>query len=154
MTPLQQPPGFDRLALFGDLDAEDGTRDIAWDSNVILLPGPNPTLIVGTDGRIVTAINAGVVGVGRRGLCVLGVAWPPSPQTSVYLGLPEVASRAGAPTSGRLAVTAGASSMLDDGGRFIYASRSAAASASLTMLSFSVRSISPRCQRSNWLLGS
>jgi hypothetical protein len=64
VTPLQQPSGFDRLALFVDLDAEDGTRDIAWDSNVILLPGPNPTLIVGPDGRIVKAINAGVVGVG------------------------------------------------------------------------------------------
>jgi len=66
VTPLQQPPGFDRLALFVEIDAEDGTRDIAWDSNVILLPGPNPTLIVGPDGRIVKAINAGVVGVGSN----------------------------------------------------------------------------------------
>ncbi|MBK8017635.1 MAG: right-handed parallel beta-helix repeat-containing protein [Betaproteobacteria bacterium] len=64
VTPLQQPAGFDRLALFVEIDAEDGTRDIDWDSNVVLLSGPSPNLIVGPDGRIVKAINVSVAGVG------------------------------------------------------------------------------------------
>ncbi|WP_457423984.1 right-handed parallel beta-helix repeat-containing protein [Roseateles sp. P5_E7] len=64
VTPLQQPGGFDRLALFVEIDAEEGTRDMDWDANVVLLPGPNPTLIVGPDGRIQKAINASVLGVG------------------------------------------------------------------------------------------
>jgi parallel beta-helix repeat protein len=63
-TPLEQPAGFDRLALFAEIDAHDGSRDIAWDADVILLPGPNPTLVVGPDGRIIKAINVAVVGVG------------------------------------------------------------------------------------------
>ena len=64
VTPLQQPGGFDRLALFVEIDAEEGTREMNWDADVLLLPGPNPTLIVGPDGRIQKAINVSVAGVG------------------------------------------------------------------------------------------
>jgi hypothetical protein len=62
VTPLQKPGGFDRLALFVDMDSDRAPRDIHWDSNVLLLPGPSPTLVVGPDGRIVKAINVSVNG--------------------------------------------------------------------------------------------
>jgi hypothetical protein len=71
VTPLLQPAGFDRLALFVEIDTDVNpaalgrpTRDIDWDSNVVLLSGPSPNLIVGPDGRIVKAINVSVQGVG------------------------------------------------------------------------------------------
>jgi hypothetical protein len=72
VTPLQQPGGFDRLALFVEIDAEDPfddhaehpSREIHWDADVLLLAGPSPTLIVGPDGRIVKAVNVSVTGVG------------------------------------------------------------------------------------------
>ena len=51
-TPLEQPSGFDRLALFVQLESPDQTRRIDWDSDVLLLSGPSPNLIVGADGRI------------------------------------------------------------------------------------------------------
>src|SRR6185503_2518778 len=54
---LQKPAGFDRLALYVQIDADRAPRDIHWDANVLLLPGPSPTLVVGPDGRIVKAIN-------------------------------------------------------------------------------------------------
>jgi hypothetical protein len=37
------------LALYVQIDAADGSRQIDWDSDVLLLSGPSPTLVVGPD---------------------------------------------------------------------------------------------------------
>ena len=65
---LVSRPGYN-LALFVEagLASEDGVtqkvRNIEWDADVVSAAGPNPELIVDTDGRVVRAINITVNGM-------------------------------------------------------------------------------------------
>src|SRR5262249_52105327 len=43
-------------------DDQDHDRLIDWSANVVILDGPSPTLVVGADGAIQTAINVSVNG--------------------------------------------------------------------------------------------
>ena len=45
-----------------DIDANAQNRTVNWDADVVILAGPSPELLVGSDGRIVRAINVGVNG--------------------------------------------------------------------------------------------
>ena len=45
-TPLETPAGFDRLALFAEIDSPGTSAEIDWDSDVLLLAGPSPILVV------------------------------------------------------------------------------------------------------------
>jgi hypothetical protein len=71
VTPLQQPAGYPLLALY--VDASDGSHPastptrIGWDSNLVLLSGPSPDLMIDASGQIVRAINVSVNGGQRSG---------------------------------------------------------------------------------------
>ncbi len=71
VTPLQQPSGFSLLALYVDADVDStytsATRQVEWNSNVIILSGPNPDLLIDANGNIVRAINISVNGGQKTG---------------------------------------------------------------------------------------
>jgi hypothetical protein len=70
-TPLQRPAGYPLLALYVDAsvdpNSKDGDRHIGWDSNVVLLSGPSPDLLIDPTGQVVKAINVSVNGGQRSG---------------------------------------------------------------------------------------
>ena len=61
-TPLQNPGGFSHLALFAAADSPSGTKEIHWESDLLLLSGPIPRLQVNSAGHIVRAINVTING--------------------------------------------------------------------------------------------
>ena len=68
VTPLQQPSGYPLLALYVDASsASGGVRLVNWNSNVVILSGPNPDLLIDANGNIVRAINVSVNGGQRSG---------------------------------------------------------------------------------------
>jgi hypothetical protein len=68
VTPLQTPSGYPFLALYVDAaSAAGGARQVGWDSNVVILSGPNPDLLIDANGNIVRAINVSVNGGKRSG---------------------------------------------------------------------------------------
>ena len=64
VTPLEQPAGFDRLALYARSTRTTARATSTGIPTCCCCAGPSPTLVVGPDGRIVKAINVSVVGVG------------------------------------------------------------------------------------------
>jgi hypothetical protein len=68
VTPLQKPSGYPLLALYVDASSTTGgDRRIDWDSNVIILSGPSPDLLIDANGNIVRAINVSVNGGQKTG---------------------------------------------------------------------------------------
>jgi hypothetical protein len=67
VTPLQQPGGYPLLALYVDASGPNDSRIVNWDSNVVILSGPNPDLYIDSGGNIVRAINVSVDGGKRTG---------------------------------------------------------------------------------------
>ena len=71
VTPLQQPSGYPLLALYVDADVDasysSATRLVQWNSNVIILSGPSPDLLIDANGNIVRAINVSVNGGQKTG---------------------------------------------------------------------------------------
>src|SRR5262249_2500182 len=65
-TTLVTRPGFERLALFveaahnGTKDENDKTRNINWDSDVVISAGPSPELVVRPDGQVIRPNNTTV----------------------------------------------------------------------------------------------
>jgi hypothetical protein len=67
VTPLQKPAGYPLLALYVDASSPGGERRIDWDSDVILLSGPSPDLLIDPTGQIVKAVNVSVNGGQKSG---------------------------------------------------------------------------------------
>jgi len=81
VTPLQQPSGYPLLALYvyADVDSAYASagRLVEWDSNVIILSGPSPDLLIDANGNIVRAINVSVNGGQKTGTVEGGVSVDP-----------------------------------------------------------------------------
>ena len=75
VTPLQKPGGYPLLALYVDTSsASGGVRRDDWNSNVIILSGPDPDLFIDANGNIVRAINVSVNGGQRSGQVAGGIS--------------------------------------------------------------------------------
>jgi hypothetical protein len=74
LVPIPGNPTLSHLALFSEAtdqsnSADDVSNDrhIDWNSNVVILDGPSPTLVVDANGNIQTAINVSVNGPNHTG---------------------------------------------------------------------------------------
>ncbi len=68
VTPLRQPGGQPNLALYVDVSSPDGgERFVTWNSNAVILSGPDPDLQIDSSGNIVRAINVSVDGGQKTG---------------------------------------------------------------------------------------